>query len=566
MPIAPAAAEPGHAPAHTVWLDADIVTLDPAHPRAQALAVAADGRLLAVGSNADALAWAGPATHQHCLAGQFVMPGLIDTHVHATMGAVRDLFEVNVGLSATIPALLDAVAQRARQTPPGQWISGGFWHMDRLLAAGIHPRQALDAVAPQHPVVLRDATYHNAWANSRALQQAGISAHTPDPEGGQIRRGPDGREPDGVLIEFAQGAVLALAVPTPAQMAQAVAHVQGYFHGLGITGIKEAMAAEPELTAWADADRAGLLKLHTAMHLVSRSPLGQGSTPLDTLLQWRQRFASAHVHTGFIKMFLDGVAPSRTAAFFEPYLPCDGCAPGPHDPDAQLLIPPDELALALTEFDRLGFVVKMHAVGDRAARAGLDAIAAARLAHGQSGLRHEIGHAAFITAQDHARFAPLGAVAEVSPRLWFPNPITAGQYRVLGPVRTQRCHAIRSLLDAGAELTYGSDWPAAAADANPWLGLAGMLSRRHPFGLFEGTLGPEQAITLDQALPLFTTNAARAMGLQQRTGRLAAGLSADFIVLARPLAGLDMAELAATLPLRTVFEGQTVHQGPGIAP
>jgi predicted amidohydrolase YtcJ len=275
-------------------------------------------------------------------------------------------------------------------------------------------------------------------------------------------------------------------------------------------------------------------------------------------LDWRSRYASEHVHTGFIKMFLDGVAPTRTASFLEPYLPVPGCAPALHDPDALLAIAPAQLAQLLTTLDREGFVVKMHAVGDRAARAGLDAVAAARRANGESGLRHEIGHTAFVAQPDHPRFAQLGMVADMSPRLWFPNPVTAGQDKVLGPVRRNRCHQIRSLMQAGAELTYGSDWPAAAADANPWVGLAGMLTRRNPFGLFPGYVGEAEAITLQQALPLYTTNAARALGLADRTGALRPGLSADFIRLVRPLADLAPENIAQAQVMETWFEGRLV--------
>ena len=236
-----------------------------------------------------------------------------------------------------------------------------------------------------------------------------------------------------------------------------------------------------------------------------------------------------------------------------------GCTPLAHNPDALLAIAPQKLAEIVTELDSLGLTVKMHAVGDRAARAGLDAVESVRASNGQSGLRHEIGHTAFVHADDHPRFKLLGMVADMSPRLWFPNPVTPGQVKVLGPVRTQRCHQIKSLMIAGAELTYGSDWPAAAADANPWVGLAGMISRRNPFGLFPGFVGEEQAISLEEALPLFTTQAARSMGLENVTGRLKAGMSADFIRLAKPLHGQSPEEIAKTKVLETYFEGRCVY-------
>lgn len=541
-----------------VWFNADVLTLGSAAPRAQALAVSG-GRIVALGTNEAMLAMAGAGAARHDLAGRFVMPGLIDTHLHGIWGALRDLYEVSVGLSSSLDQLLAAVAQRVQGVAPGLWISGGVWHQAWFDNGAQPPRDLLDAVSPGHPVVLRDITYHSMWLNSAALRVCGVDRYRPDPPGGRIGRDARG-EPDGLLFESAQGVALPFLKSTPEQFDRAVRYMRGYFHSLGLTGFKEAMANEGQLEAYAKADRAQALQLHAAMHL-ARNPLDEPQrTPFETLEDWRQRFRTQHVQTGYVKLFLDGVAPSRTASFLEPYWPLDTCSGGRHDPDAQLLIAPAELDRELIELDRRGFVVKMHAVGDRAARAGLDAIAAARRTNGNSGLRHEIGHAPFIDDADKPRFAALDAVAEMSPRLWFPNPVTAGQVRVLGPVRTHRCHQIRSLIDAGAQVTYGSDWPAAAADANPWIGLAGMLNRRNPFGLFSGELGADQAVPLDRALPLFTTQAARSMGLQAVTGSLEPGKSADFVVLDRPLNEQTPAEIAVTRVRRTVFEGQTVYE------
>jgi predicted amidohydrolase YtcJ len=549
---------PASSAADAIWLGGDLLTLNPAQPKAQAMAVG-QGRILAVGSDADVLALSGPHTVHHALHGQALMPGLIDTHAHGIWGATRELFEVYVGLSARLDELLSALRTRCASLAPGTWVSGGPWHVAWLAGLGAAPKAVLDGACPEHPVALRDVTYHSAWLNSAALRACGITRDTPDPSGGRIGRGPDG-EPDGILYETAQNLVRDFIQPSAAQSLQAVAHLRTALHSLGLTGFKEAMAGEPELAAYQSADHAGELQLHVAAHLALNSLTAVAHTPLATLLAWRAQYASTHVHTGFIKMFLDGVAPTLTAAFLEPYLPQPGCAPAAHDPDAQLAIAPTVLAELLTTLDAHGFVVKMHAVGDRAARAGLDAVAAARQANGPSGLRHEIGHTAFVAEADMPRFAALGMVADMSPRLWFPNPVTAGQDRVLGPARRNRCHAIRSLMAAGAELTYGSDWPAAAADVNPWVGLAGMLTRRNPFGLFPGFVGEDQAITLDQALPLFTTQAARAMQLQDTTGALRPGLSADFIRLETPLVQLQADDIARVQVRETWFEGACVFR------
>jgi predicted amidohydrolase YtcJ len=228
-----------HTMADGVWFNGDILTMDPAYPRVQAMAVA-QGRILCVGTDREVLAWAGPGTQKIDLKGQALMPGLIDTHAHGVWGAMRDLFEVYVGLSASMPDLLDALTQRASALPDGQWISGGPWHVAWLQDETETPCRVLDRVCPHHPVALRDVTYHTAWLNTPALQTCGITRDTPDPEGGRIGRDPVSGEPDGILYETAQNLVRQHIAPTPEQCLLAVAHMSRYFHAFGLTGFKEA--------------------------------------------------------------------------------------------------------------------------------------------------------------------------------------------------------------------------------------------------------------------------------------------------------------------------------------
>lgn len=555
--------------ADSIWFNAQVHTMNVLAPKAQALAVRAR-RLMAVGSDAEVLALRGPDTVCIDAQGRFVMPGLIDTHVHPLGGGLRELFEVYVGFTPSLEQLLEAVGKRCAETAETKWITGGPWRLtqfDEVFARGESPRELLDRAAPNHPVALRDMSFHMVWLNSKAMQLCGLDEKTPDPHNGRIGRHPQTGVLDGILYEHASDCVGPFAHPTAAQWKQAVQYVRTMFHSVGVTGFKDAGSTEAELTAYAEADRADELNLHAAVH-ISKIPLQGGPTAsVAQISEWCDKYKSRHVHTRFVKLMLDGVALSRTAAFFEPYLPaCANCAEGvegaqpqpAHNPDAALLVNPEQLKADLIEYDRLGFVVKMHATGDRAARLGLDAIQAARQANGPHGPRHEIAHSSFVHDLDKPRFKELNAVAEISPRLWFPNPVTPMQIAVLGKARVNRCHQIRQLLDSGADLTYGSDWPAAAADCNPWIGLAGMVTRRHPFGLFEGAIGEDQAVPLERALPLFTTNAARSMGLGAVTGSLEVGKSADFIVLEADIFTLSPRELASVKPLHTVFEGVTV--------
>ncbi len=251
--------------------------------------------------------------------------------------------------------------------------------------------------------------------------------------------------------------------------------------------------------------------------------------------------------------------PGFTASFLAPYLAESGYNVASHDPDATLLLDPQLLCETVAELDRRGFVVKMHAVGDNAIRRGLDAIEAARKANGPSGLRHEIAHTNYVSDADLGRFAALGAIAEMSPKMWFPNPATPIQTALLKGQTGFKNHRIADLLAAGAELAYGSDWPAAAPDANPWSGLSGMLTRQNADPAYPGILSAEQAISLEQTLPIFTINGARTLRMEAETGGLTAGKWADFIVLDKPLADLAPPEIAAIEVRQTVWKGQLVH-------
>jgi predicted amidohydrolase YtcJ len=543
--------------ADTIWTGGVFLTMDPARPLCTALA-ARQGRILAAGPDAEIEALAGPGTRRVAMHGRFAMPGLVEAHSHPLWGAARDLFELYVGFEASVDDLLVAVRARAAETPPGQWITGGPWRAALRADMGDSPRALLDAAAPQHKVALADVTQHAMWCNTAALAAAGLHAGTPTPAGGVVEREPDG-QPNGILAESGCAGIRALTRRSAAELAQATDHVVKYYNALGYTAAKEAMATEDDLAAYAEADRAGRLTLHMAAHIGCSSPMGLAPLPMPEMTRLRDSYATENLHTGFAKLFLDGVPPALTASLLDPYPAATGYDASGHDPDATLLIAPGALAGLVSALDAAGFTVKMHAVGDNAARRGLDAIEAARQANGATGLRHEIAHCTYVDTADKPRFAALGAVAEMSPKLWMPNPGTAAQRHFLGTERAARCCEIRLLLEAGAELVCGTDWPAAAPDANPWTGLAGMLTRTDPTGRYPGKVGPGQEITLEQALPIYTVNGARSLRLEGQAGQLTQGAFADFIVLPGDLRQMTPDRIAAIEVAETVWKGQTVH-------
>jgi predicted amidohydrolase YtcJ len=223
-------------------------------------------------------------------------------------------------------------------------------------------------------------------------------------------------------------------------------------------------------------------------------------------------------------------------------------------------IDPELLKKDVVELDRRGFTVKMHAAGDYSVRAGLDAIEAARKANGNSGRHHELAHAGFVTEQDVPRFGKLDAIPDFCPVLWHPSSIIEAVIAATGE-RGKHYWPTRSLLDTGAQIAAGSDWPAAVPDENPWTGVEAFVTRQDPRGDVKGALWPEEAITLQEALKIYTLNGARALRLENQTGSLVVGKSADLIVLDRDLFAVPITQVGKTQVVQTWFEGRVVYSG-----
>jgi predicted amidohydrolase YtcJ len=225
-----------------------------------------------------------------------------------------------------------------------------------------------------------------------------------------------------------------------------------------------------------------------------------------------------------------------------------------------ILIDPEVLQQDLIELDRRGFTVKMHTAGDRAVRSALDAIQTARDANGPSGFRHEAAHAGFVDPADIRRFVQLDAVADLSPALWAPSPIIESVLEAVGVERGSRYFPIRTMLESGVTVLAGTDWPAAAASANPWPGMEAMVTRQDPTGATEGSLWPEEAISLEQAIHIYTLQGAAALRKDRRIGSIEVGKSADMILLDRNLFEIDPDEIGDTQVLKTWFEGALVYE------
>jgi predicted amidohydrolase YtcJ len=555
--LAVATAAPGGI-ADRVFIHGAVYTQDPTQPWVESFAVA-DGRYLAVGSAAAMRAFVGPATRVVDLHGRMVMPGLVDDHVHAVDGAMGELYDCIFPSTSTPAQVRNAIAGCVKKTPKGGWISGGFWASDFFKHYPIlSPRQWLDGIAAGRPILLRDDTGHNVWADSEALRLAGVDAQAVDPTGGHFERERDGR-PDGVALEAAAEKIqAAVGERSAAEYRRSVQRVQEIAHRFGFIGLKEADAAAPVIAAYAAADKQGQLALYVATCI---STLAMQVTP-DTVLDFdkidsvRAAYRSNLVDTNFVKIYLDGVpTEARTAAMLEPYLP-----------DAQgrrvsgdFHVNPEVLAKDVTEFDKRGYTVKMHAAGDNAIREGLDAIAAARRANPNGQLRHELAHAGYIAPPDLNRFAQLNAVAEFSPVIWYPSPIIDAVVAVVGE-RANHYWPMRSLLATHAPLAAGSDWPSVVSSMDPWGGIEAMVTRADPYHHSAKTLWPEEAIGLEDAVRIYTLGGAAGLRREAQTGSIIVGKSADFIVLNRNIFKVPANQIGKTKVEMTFFQGRKVYQ------
>jgi predicted amidohydrolase YtcJ len=537
-----------------------IYTVDDRRSWAQAVGIR-DGRFIVVGSNAEVESYIGDDTRTIDLDGRMVMPGIQDLHIHPVAATLVEMFECKFPASLTAEEVAKKVGECAASQPPGTWIRGGSYGAHLLEADRKPHKSLLDAVVPEHPVYLRSSGGHSGWANSLALQLAGIGEETPDPESGEIGRDLFTGETTGMLFESGNRLV-ARVLPdyTPDQYRGAVKRLAAMLNREGITAIKDAATSATVAAAYTASDKAGELTLRVATSLSWGGEAPDGDE-LPKAIREREQFRSNYVYPDFVKIFVDGSAGARKAVYLEPYQTDEKHGDAYY---GEFITPPEELKRRLILLDREGLSVKMHCGGDAAVRAALDAIEAAREANGDSGLLHEIAHPNIVAPEDIPRFSSLGAVADLSPLYWYPSRIVDVLTKTLGTERVERIWSIKTMVDAGVHAVWGSDWPAVVPNANPWRGLEAIVTRRDPEGERPGQFHPEQAIDLVSAIEIFTRNGAHAMRLEQVTGSIEAGKFADMIVLDRNLFEIPADEIGDVQVLLTLLEGNVVYESDAI--
>ncbi len=551
----PAATSPGPA-ADVIYHNGQIYTVDADNSWQQAIAVK-DGKILAVGSEAEILALASTTTEKVDLAGAMVMPGIHDTHMHPADAGISKTLECSF-LSSDLNEVLEILRGCIAKAQPGQWVRGGQWNEGYFVDNPMLPKAILDEIAPNNPVFLMDWSVHHAWVNSLALERFAITNETPDPEGGNINRVPTTGEATGLLYDNAAYDKRKLLPRYSAQQnATAMKWALDQVMGFGITTIKDAIVTDDNMAAYQYLDNQGQLALRVKTALSWKSAWAYSREDELALIESRPTLSSERIDPNFAKIMLDGVPMTYTSAVLEPYEANDVVG---SSHTGKLMIPADVLKQDVVKLDQLGLSVKIHATGDAAARAALDAFEAARKASGNQDIIHEVSHAEMIHPDDIPRFKALNVAAEMCPIIWYPIPglnweSWFGKDRL--PI-----WQVRTLTEAGALVTYGSDWPVVPT-ANPWPGIEAMVTRSDPYS---DTLQPEfveEAVDLPTALRIFTHNSAIANRVGDSSGSLESGKDADFIVLNQNLFEVPIAKVGDTQVLMSVIDGQVVFGGPG---
>lgn len=508
-------------PADLVFRNATVFT--GAAPRPGGVAVEA-GRILALGNEHELKQQAGPRTEVIDCREGLLTPGFIDSHVHPITGGLK-LLKCSLYDAHDAAEALAIVAAYAESHPGHDWVWGGGWSLD-WFDRGTPAAETLDAVVSDRPVFLYNKDGHGAWLNSQALRRAGINKSTPDPIDGRIERLPSG-EPQGTLHEGAIDPVeRILPQPRESDWDLALGAGQRYLLSFGVTGWQDADVRSPQERAYLEAaDRGELIASVVGALWWDRH---RGMDQIEELLSRRAAMAPRYRGTT-VKLMLDGVAENYTASMLDPYLDDQGSARGNRGID---FIDPLDLRGIVTKLDRLGFQCHFHAIGDRAVRNALDAVQAARSENGDNGPGHHIAHIQVVNRTDLPRFGLLRVAANAQP-LWAcaePQMLEL-TLPFLGPTQAENQYPFASLIQAGADLAMGSDWPVSTPDVMQQIEVA--VTRCSPDHRQADAFQPSEALTLEQALIAFTGGSARINRVEDRAGAIEVGKDADLVLFDR---------------------------------
>lgn len=547
-PAALAAGPDGRPTATLVLVGGKVWTGDRGRTEGEAVAVARD-RIVLVGSNAAVRALAGPGTRVVELHGRRVVPGFNDSHTHV-LGGGTGLSRVALKDAADEAEFGKRLKEFDAKLPKGRWLLGGNWDHDRAFGGKLPTAELVDRYVADRPVFIHRYDGHMALANTKALKLAGISATTADPQGGVIVRLADGKTPSGVLRDNAMSLVDRV-VPSDdeSEIADATRAALAEARSLGVTTLQDmgggdAATRRVYFRVLQRMARAGELTARVDV----RWPIAASGEL--TGAGFESGFGGDWLTVGGVKGFMDGSLGSSTAKMFEPYL---------NEPNSTgvFVTPRGAMLEMIGRADRGGLSVAVHAIGDRANAELLDLFAEVAKQNGARDRRFRIEHAQHLRPADYPRFRELGVVASMQPY----HVVDDGRWAE-GRIGAKRCassYAYRSLLDAGAKLAFGTDWPVAPLDPLPAIDAA---VNRRTLGTTSGPgWFPEQKISVAEALSAYTLGSAYAARQEKDRGTLEAGKLADLVVLSRDV--LDPAErdhIADTKVGLTVVGGKVVFE------
>jgi len=545
-------------PADTVYKGGKIYTVNENNAWAEAVAIK-DGKLVKVGSNTDVGEFIGKNTTVIDLAGKFAMPGIHDLHVHPAYKyayVIDGQFDFPATLSKA--EIQSALKAHAAAHPEQKAIRGKQWAHALFQPDGKMPKEFIDAAVADRPVLLVAESGHNVSVNSKALELAGITKDTPNPEGGVIDRDPKTGEATGYLSEEAVGLVGKLIpVPSNESWYQGLKKGLEELRAVGTTSVTDAKVSPGALIGYRRLEDEGKLNMRVQTCLSMHDYAVTISTDEDAakLIAERKNYQSHLVNTDCMKVVADGTWLSFTLLLLEPY------SNNPKTRGETAIGIGPKYAAQLQAYHQAGIQLHFHAHGDGTVHEVLNVLEKLQAAFPRPGLHHHIAHTSLVGKEDVRRFKELGVYADFSPALYFPSPYSPFIDPFFGEERMQtRWYPIKEFVDAGIVTGYGTDWPLGFPDPSPWPNLEAMVTRKDPFGNIQGRLG--EPITLPQAVKIFTLGGAEVAMQEKESGSIEEGKYADMIVLDRNLFEIPVENIDSTKVLLTIFEGKTVYVRP----
>jgi predicted amidohydrolase YtcJ len=533
-------------PATLALVNGRIWTGNPSFPWAQAVAIHGE-KIIAVGTNAQIAAKSGPLTKRVDLKGGFAMPGFNDAHIHFLGGALR-LSQLDLNGSNSMEEMQARLKKFADNDPDAPWLVGYGWQYS-WIPGRLPTREDIDKVVANRPVYLVAYDGHTGWANTKALQVAGVNKDTAFSGFGEMVRDAAG-QPTGVLKESAQNLVRSKIPPaTRQQRLDALRRALGIAASLGITSIQNAHGSREDVELYQELLERGQLSLRVSVAMDATPQTTEAD--IQKFAATAKEFSGPRLRVGAIKMMMDGVIETHTAAMLDPYSDQPETSGSPQYTQEQAN---NVVAWA----DRAGLQVYIHAIGDRAVRMALDAYENAEKVNGKKDSRFRVEHIETVAAADVPRFKQLNVIASMMPI--HADPGTNDVWvRSAGPERTRRAFAWRLLLQAGARLVYSSDWPSAIS-VKPADGLQTAVSRTTAEGQPHGGWMPEQCVSVETALATYTRGGAYAQFAEKTLGTIEPGKFADIIVLSNDPFKTKPTELHSLRVLKTVFNGSVLYE------